>query len=85
MEGPSTPLLSVKYAVPPTRTGTVARHRLTDRLEASADTRLWVVVAPPGWGKTKMLSQWTAATDVRDRPAWVALDPSDDEEVRFWS
>ena len=85
MEGSSTPLLSVKYAVPPTRTGTVARHRLTDRLEDSADTRLWVVVAPPGWGKTTMLSQWVAATEVRDRTAWVSLDPSDDEQVRFWS
>jgi LuxR family maltose regulon positive regulatory protein len=85
MEGPSTPLLSVKYAVPPTRTGTVVRQRLTDRLEDSADTRLWVVVAPAGWGKTTMLSQWTTVPEVRDRVAWVSLDPSDDEQIRFWS
>ena len=85
MGGSSTPLLSVKYAVPPTRTGTVARQRLADRLEDSVDTRLCVVVAPPGWGKTTMLAQWTAEPVVRGRAAWVSLDPSDDEPIRFWS
>ena len=85
MGGSSTPLLSVKYAVPPARTGTVVRQRLADRLEGSGDTRLCVVVAPPGWGKTTMLSQWTADPVVRGRAAWVSLDPSDDEPVRFWS
>ena len=81
----SVPLLTVKYAVPPARTGTVARQRLADRLEGSGDATLCVVVAPPGWGKTTMLSQWTAEPDVRGRAAWVSLDPSDDEPVRFWS
>ncbi len=81
----SAPLLTVKYAVPPARAGTVARRRLADRLEGSGDATLCVVVAPPGWGKTTMLSQWTAEPDVRGRAAWVSLDPSDDEPVRFWS
>jgi LuxR family transcriptional regulator, maltose regulon positive regulatory protein len=81
----SVPLLTVKYAVPPARAGTVARQRLADRLEGSGDATLCVVVAPPGWGKTTMLSQWTAEPDVRGRAAWVSLDPSDDEPVRFWS
>ena len=81
----SAPLLTVKYAVPPARDGTVVRQRLTDRLEGPGDARLCVVVAPAGWGKTTMLSQWTAEPGVRGRSAWVSLDPSDDEPVRFWS
>ena len=85
MGGPSTPLLSVKYAPPPTRTGTVVRHRLAERLENSENNRACVVVAPPGWGKTTMLSEWTAGPKVQGRAAWVSLDPSDDEPVRFWS
>lgn len=44
-----------------------------------------VVVAPAGWGKTTMLSQWAAAPSLLGRAAWVSLDPSDDEPVRFWS
>jgi ATP/maltotriose-dependent transcriptional regulator MalT len=46
---------------------------------------LTVVTAPAGWGKTTLLSQW--AHDPGDpRPvAWVSLDESDDESVRFWT
>ena len=32
-----------------------------------------------------MLPQWTAEPEVRGRAAWVSLDPSDDEPIRFWS
>ena len=81
----SPPLLSVKHAVPPARTGTVERQRLVDRLDGSGDARLCVVVAPPGWGKTTLLSQWAAQPGLRGRVGWVSLDPSDDEPVRFWS
>jgi LuxR family maltose regulon positive regulatory protein len=58
---------------------------LAERLENSENNRACVVVAPPGWGKTTMLSEWTAGPKVQGRVAWVSLDPSDDEPVRFWS
>ncbi|WP_209306509.1 LuxR C-terminal-related transcriptional regulator [Blastococcus sp. CT_GayMR19] len=82
---PSSPLLSVKHAVPPPRPGAVPRQRLHDRLRAARGTRLCVVVAPAGWGKTTLLAQW--ATDPEEQPAtaWVSLDRSDDEPVRFWT
>lgn len=86
MTGPVTfPLLSVKHAVPPPRPGAVPRQRLSDVLGAARGTRLCVVVAPAGWGKTTLLAQW--ATDPGQRPctAWVSLDRSDDEPVRFWT
>ena len=39
----------------------------------------------PCWGKTTLLSEWYASPE-EDRPfAWVSLDPSDDDPVRFWS
>jgi LuxR family transcriptional regulator, maltose regulon positive regulatory protein len=79
------PLLSVKYTVPPAPSGAVVRQRFAHRLEGSRDTRLCVVAAPAGWGKTTMLSQWAAEPAVLGRVAWVSLDPSDDEPVRFWS
>ena len=79
-----TPLLSVKQTMPPVRAGVVPRARLERRLEA-ADTKLTVVVAPAGWGKTSLLTGW--AHSVRnDTPiAWVSLDETDDEPIRFWS
>ena len=42
-----------------------------------------MICAPAGWGKTVLLAQWHAS---ERRPfAWVSLDPSDDDPVRFWS
>jgi LuxR family maltose regulon positive regulatory protein len=80
--GPARPLLAVKQVVPPVRAGAVPRDRLAQQLRA-ARTRLTVVVAPAGWGKTSLLSGW-AASEVR-RVAWVSLDENDDEPTRFWT
>ena len=83
-ERPARPLLTVKYAIPPVRAGAVPRPRLVDALRAGS-TRLTVVVAPAGWGKTSLLSAWAADPARRGRVAWVSLDEGDDEPVRFWS
>jgi LuxR family maltose regulon positive regulatory protein len=58
---------------------------LHDRLPADRGTRLCVVVAPAGWGKTTLLAQWATQPEQRSRTAWVSLDRSDDEPVRFWT
>lgn len=77
------PLLTVKHAIPPPRAGMVARERLVRQLR-EARTRLTVVVAPAGWGKTSLLSGWAADRGETRRLAWVSLDESDDDPVRFW-
>ncbi|GIF20932.1 ATP/maltotriose-dependent transcriptional regulator MalT [Actinoplanes tereljensis] len=76
---PPVPLLAVKHAIPPVRAAVVPRDRLESRLDTAA--KLTVVAAPAGWGKTSLVSRWaaTAGTPV----AWVSLDESDDEPVRF--
>ena len=53
-------------------------------LVSGGGTRLTLVDAPPGSGKTSLLSQWHA--DPREgRPfAWVSLDGGDNDPVRFW-
>ena len=81
---PTRPLLTVKQVIPPVRAGAVPRERLQRQLRL-AETRLSVVVAPAGWGKTSLLSGWAAEAGEKRRIAWVSLDESDDEPVRFWS
>ncbi|MYT03177.1 MULTISPECIES: LuxR C-terminal-related transcriptional regulator [Streptomyces] len=81
---PKRPLLAVKQVIPPARAGSVPRERLQRQLRL-ADTRLTVVVAPAGWGKTSLLSGWAADPEEKRRIAWVSLDDGDDEPVRFWS
>ena len=79
---PARPLLTVKHMIPPPREGMVPRERLVRQLR-EAETRLTVVVAPAGWGKTSLLSQWAAGPEEERRIAWVSLDEGDDEPARF--
>jgi len=68
--------LHAKTAIPAVRAGTVPRPGLVNRLRAANGHRLVTLVAPAGYGKTTLLSQW-AERDGR-RFAWVALDGGDD-------
>jgi LuxR family maltose regulon positive regulatory protein len=81
---PSRPLLAAKYSVPPGMGG-VVRRRLHDRLTGNGSTRLTVVTAPAGWGKSTLLSEWAHDPAEERQVAWVSLDESDDEPVRFWT
>lgn len=82
---PERPLLAAKYSIPPERSAGVVRTRLHEKLLGNASTRLTVVVAPAGWGKTTLLSQWAHDPAELRRVAWVSLDESDDEPTRFWT
>jgi LuxR family maltose regulon positive regulatory protein len=74
----------VKQVIPPVPAGAITRERLAEQLRTSR-TRLTVVVAPAGWGKTTLLSGWATDPDEKRRVAWVSLDENDDEPARFWT
>ncbi len=46
--------------------------------------RLTLVRAPAGWGKSSLLSTWSAATEESRRFAWLALDRADNDPIRFF-
>ena len=71
-EEPPFEFLESKVQVPPLRPGLVSRTALVNRLRATTSIPVVTVVAPAGYGKTTMLSQW-AARDSRSF-AWVTLD-----------
>ena len=62
---------------PTTRPGTVARGALLAWLAGSDDRPIVSVVAPAGYGKTTLLSQW--AERERRSFAWVSLDAGDND------
>ena len=53
-------LLATKLYIPPTRPALVARPRLIERLNESLYKKLTLISAPPGFGKTTLLSEWIA-------------------------
>jgi LuxR family maltose regulon positive regulatory protein len=75
--GPGFDLMALKLRPPVVRPGTISRSSLIGRL-AREDLRPIVsVVAPPGYGKTTLLSQWAARN--RQAFAWVSLDERDND------
>jgi LuxR family maltose regulon positive regulatory protein len=54
-------------------------------MDGGSGCRLTVVVAPAGWGKTTLLSAWATDSARSQRVAWLSIDESDDEPVRFWT
>ncbi len=82
-------LLETKLYVPRSRRGLVPRPRLSERLGRGAASKLMLVSAPAGFGKTTLLTEWLAAgpaapTDQR-LAAWVSLDRADNNSASFWT
>jgi len=79
------PLLETKLYVPKPRRGLVARPRLSERLGRGAESKLTLISAPAGFGKTTLLAEWLAAVPAREQSvAWLSLDPSDNQPASFW-
>ena len=70
------PIVS-KLRRPPVRPGTIRRSLLIERLARDDSCPIVSVVAPPGYGKTTLLSQWA---ERNGQPfAWVSVDEQDND------
>jgi len=82
-------LLETKFYVPRSRRGLVSRLRLSERLDRGTASKLMLVSAPAGFGKTTLLTQWLAAgpgAPADKRPAaWLSLDQGDNDPASFWA
>ena len=80
------PLLETKLHVPRLRRGLVGRPRLSERLSRAAESAFTLVSAPPGFGKTTLLTEWLATLGP-DGPsvAWLSLDRQDNDPALFWT
>ena len=74
-------LLATKLYIPPVRSERVPRPRLIERLDTGLRGKLTLVSAPAGYGKTTLVSDWIARSQVP--AAWLSLDASDNDPVRF--
>jgi LuxR family transcriptional regulator, maltose regulon positive regulatory protein len=82
----SGPLLETKLHVPKVRRSLVARPRLIERMSHGAESKLTLISAPAGFGKTTILTEWLAATAGAERSAaWLSLDQGDNRAAAFWT
>ena len=79
------PLIETKLHAPAVRKEWVQRDELVGYLAGCVTSRLLLVEAPAGFGKTTAVAQWRASM-IEDRPfAWISLDRGDDDPARLWS
>jgi LuxR family transcriptional regulator, maltose regulon positive regulatory protein len=78
---PQFPLLATKLFVPHPRPDQVNRSHLIDQLDDGISRKLTLISAPAGFGKTTLLSEWIAQSNLP--VAWISLDKGDGDPVQF--
>ena len=74
-------LLHTKLFIPEPRQDYIPRPRLLEMLDGSLARKLTLVAAPPGYGKSTLISIWI---EERQHPtAWLTLDPQDNDGFLF--
>jgi LuxR family maltose regulon positive regulatory protein len=74
---PGLDLNASKLRPPPPRSGTIRRSSLITQLAQEDSRPIVSVVAPPGYGKTTLLSQWAGRHE--GNFAWVSADEKDND------
>ena len=75
-------LLKTKFLAPAYNPKSVGRSRLLTRLNNRHARKLITVVAPAGYGKTTLVTQWIHTQECTY--CWLALDEADNDTRRFW-
>ncbi|WP_141500031.1 LuxR C-terminal-related transcriptional regulator [Paenibacillus luteus] len=75
--------IQIKIEIPQARKSIVSRPGLIDKLNDGLESKLTLVTAPAGYGKTTALSTW--AKQCGSPVAWVSLDKLDDDWASFWN
>jgi LuxR family transcriptional regulator, maltose regulon positive regulatory protein len=70
------PLLATRFFVPVPPAAYISRQRLRDRLDQGLQAPVTLVSAPPGFGKSTLLSDWIKGR-MDLHAAWLSLETSD--------
>jgi LuxR family maltose regulon positive regulatory protein len=78
------PIIQTKLTIPPIPAFGIPRPQLLELLNRGLQHghRLFLVSAPPGFGKTTLLGAW--AQQGESRFCWLSLDEGDNDPAQFW-
>lgn len=79
----NSPLLLTKFYIPPVRSALVRRDRLIEQLNQDIGSKLILICAPAGFGKTTLLNEWSRQATMP--VGWLSLDEADNDPSRFWA
>ena len=75
------PVIRSKIQPPALRSTTLTRQRLIDRLHEATASRVTLIVAEAGYGKTTLLADFAARSG--QRTLWYRLDPTDADAITW--
>src|SRR5512139_2245076 len=76
-------LLATKIYIPPHHGNLVHRTHLIQRLnDGVGKSRLTILSAPAGYGKSTLLGEWVSQLDIPI--AWLSLERGENVPARFW-
>lgn len=73
-----------KFMIPKTKCSVVEREVVFSKLDKALGTKLTIIWAEAGSGKTTAVVSWLEARKLIDKTAWISLDERDDNEDSFW-
>lgn len=78
-------IIKTKLSIPQYREGSIGRPALIRTLAGgvNCNRQITLVSAPPGYGKTSLIVEWSKKSDLNF--IWLTLDKGDNEPVRFFS
>lgn len=77
------PVLSVKFKAPSPRDRYVVRKKLMDILDGMSDSKLTIIKAGAGSGKTSLMSMYMKERNITDMK-WITMDSSMNQVFLFW-
>lgn len=78
-------LIVTKLIYPAPNSRIVHRPRLFEILRFGLNKKLTCLIAPAGFGKTTLLSEWISTlSDMKWPVSWISLDKGDNDASRFW-
>ena len=85
----SVPILLTKLYIPAARPDLVSRSRLLEQLNQGLNSKLTLISAPAGFGKTTIITEWISSLQQGNhlehpvKFAWYSLDAGDNDPNRF--
>lgn len=76
-------LLVTKLHLPSPRSPLVQRKRLLEKLNQGLTSKLILISAAAGFGKTTVLGEW--AHQIELPVSWLSMDELDNDPLRFWT
>lgn len=75
-------MLRAKLQTPTIHKNIVSRGKLLQKLERGTESKLTLVIAPAGYGKTTAVLDWLRNCGLPS--AWLSLDTHDNNPALFW-